>query len=41
MILGMSTAAFIQFHVLLSLIGIASGLAAAFAMLGANSSCWV
>jgi hypothetical protein len=36
MILGMSTAAFTQFHVLISLIGIASGLAVAFAMLGAN-----
>jgi hypothetical protein len=36
MILGMSTAAFTQFHVLLSLIGIVTGLVAAFAMLGAN-----
>src|ERR1700722_7746348 len=36
MILGMSTAAFTQFHVLLSLVGIASGLIVAFAMLGAN-----
>jgi len=36
MILGMSTAAFTQFHVLLSLIGIATGLIVALAMLGAN-----
>ena len=36
MILGMSTAAFTQFHVLLSLVGIAAGLIVAFAMLGAN-----
>src|SRR3984957_8163669 len=36
MILGMSTAAFTQFHVLLSLVGIASGLIVAFAMLGAK-----
>jgi hypothetical protein len=36
MILGMSTAAFTQFHVLLSLIGIVSGIAVALAMLGAN-----
>ena len=36
MILGMSTAAFTQFHVLLSLIGIVTGLVVAFAMLGAN-----
>jgi hypothetical protein len=36
MILGMSTAAFTQFHVLLSLIGIVTGLIVAFAMLGAN-----
>ena len=36
MILGMSTAAFTQFHVLLSLIGIASGIAVVLAMLGAN-----
>jgi hypothetical protein len=36
MILGMSTAAFTQFHVLLSLIGIVSGLVVAFAMLGSN-----
>ena len=36
MILGMSTAAFTQFHVLLSLIGIAAGLIVALAMLGAN-----
>jgi hypothetical protein len=36
MILGMSTAAFTQFHVFLSLIGIAAGLIVAFAMLGAN-----
>jgi hypothetical protein len=36
MILGMSTATFTQFHVLLSLIGILSGIVVAFAMLGAN-----
>jgi hypothetical protein len=36
MILGMSTAAFTQFHVLLSLIGIAAGLIVALSMLGAN-----
>jgi hypothetical protein len=36
MILGMSTAAFTQFHVLLSLIGIAAGLIVAFAMLDAK-----
>ncbi len=36
MILGMSTAAFTQFHVLLSLIGIVSGIAVALAMLAAN-----
>jgi hypothetical protein len=36
MILGMSTAAFTQFHVLLSLLGIASGLIVVLAMLGAN-----
>jgi hypothetical protein len=36
MILGMSTAAFTQFHVLLSLIGIAAGFLVAFAMLGAR-----
>jgi hypothetical protein len=36
MILGMSLAAFTQFHVLLSLIGIVSGLVVALAMLGAN-----
>jgi hypothetical protein len=36
MILGMSTAAFTQFHVILSLIGIASGIVVALAMLGAN-----
>ena len=36
MILGMSTAAFTQFHVLLSLIGIAAGLIVALAMLRAN-----
>ena len=36
MILGMSTAAFAQFHVLLSLLGIASGLIVVLAMLGAN-----
>ncbi len=36
MILGMSTATFTQFHVLLSLIGIVSGIVVALAMLGAN-----
>jgi hypothetical protein len=36
MILGMSTAAFTQFHVLLSLVGIVSGIVVALAMLGAN-----
>jgi hypothetical protein len=36
MILGMTTAAFTQFHVLISLIGIASGIVVAFAMLGSN-----
>jgi hypothetical protein len=36
MILGMSTAAFTQFHVILSLIGIASGIVVALAMLGAK-----
>jgi hypothetical protein len=36
MILGMSTAAFTQFHVLLSLIGIVSGIVVVLAMLGAN-----
>jgi hypothetical protein len=36
MILGMSTAAFTQFHVLLSLIGIAAGFLVALAMLGAR-----
>ena len=36
MILGMSTAAFTQFHVLLSLIGIASGIVVALAMLGST-----
>jgi hypothetical protein len=36
MILGMSIATFTQFHVLLSLIGIVSGIVVAFAMLGAN-----
>jgi hypothetical protein len=36
MILGMSLAAFTQFHVLLSLIGIVSGLVVALAMLSAN-----
>jgi hypothetical protein len=36
MILGISTAAFTQFHVLLSLIGIAAGLIVALAMLRAN-----
>src|ERR1700730_15911172 len=35
MILGMSTAAFTQFHVLLSLIGIFSGIVVVLAMLGA------
>ena len=36
MILGMSTATFTQFHVLLSLIGIVSGIVVALAMLGAS-----
>jgi hypothetical protein len=36
MILGMSTAAFTEFHVILSLIGILSGIAAALAMLSSN-----
>jgi hypothetical protein len=36
MILGISTATFTQFHVLLSLIGIASGIVVALAMLAAN-----
>src|ERR1700687_3611610 len=36
MILGMSTEAFTQFHVLLSLIGIFSGIAVVLAMLGPN-----
>jgi hypothetical protein len=36
MILGMSTAAFTQFHVLLSLIGIVSGIVVALAMLGSR-----
>jgi hypothetical protein len=36
MILGMSTAAFTQFHVLLSLVGIAAGLIVALAMLRAK-----
>ena len=36
MILGMSVAAFTQFHVILSLIGIASGIVVVLAMLGAN-----
>jgi hypothetical protein len=36
MILGMSTAAFTQFHVLLSLIGIISGIVVALAMLGST-----
>jgi hypothetical protein len=36
MILGMSTAAFTQFHVLLSLIGIVSGFVVVFAMLSTN-----
>jgi hypothetical protein len=36
MILGMSTAAFTQFHVILSLIGIASGIVVALAMLAAQ-----
>jgi len=36
MILGMSTAAFTQFHVILSLIGIASGLVVAFGLVGAR-----
>jgi hypothetical protein len=38
MILGMSTATFTQFHVLLSLIGIASGIAVVIAMLNAKRS---
>jgi hypothetical protein len=36
MILGMSIAAFTQFHVILSLIGIVSGIVVVFAMLGVN-----
>jgi hypothetical protein len=36
MILGMSTATFTQFHVILSLIGIVSGIVVVLAMLGAN-----
>jgi hypothetical protein len=36
MILGMSLAAFTQFHVILSLIGIVSGIVVALAMLSAN-----
>ncbi len=36
MILGMSTAAFTQFHVLISLIGIVSGIVVVLAMLGSN-----
>jgi hypothetical protein len=36
MILGMSTATFTQFHVILSLIGIVSGIVVALAMLSAN-----
>jgi hypothetical protein len=36
MILGMSLAAFTQFHVILSLIGIVSGIVVVLAMLGAN-----
>jgi hypothetical protein len=36
MILGMSVAAFTEFHVIISLIGIASGIAVAWAMLAAN-----
>src|SRR5580658_549138 len=36
MILGMSTANFTQLHVIISLIGIASGLIVVFAMLGAK-----
>jgi len=36
MILGMSVATFTQFHVILSLIGIVSGIVVVFAMLGAN-----
>jgi hypothetical protein len=36
MILGMSVAAFTQFHVVLSLVGIASGFLVVFAMLGVN-----
>jgi hypothetical protein len=36
MVLGMSLAAFTQFHVILSLIGIVAGIAVAFAMLAAS-----
>lgn len=36
MILGLSTAAFTEFHVLLSLIGIVSGIVVLFAMLSAR-----
>lgn len=36
MILGMSTAAFTEFHVLLSLVGIVSGIVVLFAMLGSR-----
>ena len=38
MILGMSTAAFTQFHVILSLVAIAAGFAVVFGMLNANRS---
>jgi hypothetical protein len=37
MILGMSTATFTQLHVIISLVGIASGLIVVLAMLGARS----
>jgi hypothetical protein len=41
MILGMSTSAFTQLHVILSLIGIAAGLVVLFGMLGSNRlSAW-
>jgi hypothetical protein len=36
MILGLSTAAFTEFHVLLSLVGVAAGFLMALAMLGAH-----
>jgi hypothetical protein len=40
MILGMSLAAFTQFHVILSLIGIVSGIVVALAMLAAKRVAW-